>query len=102
MIISKSSSILDTIKQFSTELHCMALGCTKIAVICSFRSFSSHMINILKRNLVYMFIMISIISRSTSIFGTIEQISTEECPFDVEKCYLFAVFVHFLRRGCTH
>jgi hypothetical protein len=78
----------------------MALGLRKIAIICSFRSFSLHWMHILKWNLIHRFIMG--ISRSSSVLGMIKPFWTELWPLDFKKFQLFAVSVHFLCTGCTY
>ena len=74
----------------------MHLRRRKTPIICSFRSFSSQTMHILKWNLFYRFIIV--IFRSSLILDTIEQFSTELCALDL----LFAFSAHFLRRGCTY
>jgi hypothetical protein len=48
-----------------------------------FRSFSSHWLHLLKWNVVHWFIII--ISRSSSVLGTIEPFLLDLCPLDFEK-----------------
>jgi hypothetical protein len=64
--------------------YCFAAVCL---LVCRFNSsfcwFSSHWLHILKRSLVYRFIIR--ISRSKFFLGTIEQYLTEFCPLDLEK-----------------
>lgn len=51
------------------------------------------------KNLVYRFIIMIYVFRSSSIFGKIKQLLVELCPLDLEKLQLFAVTIHFLCRS---
>lgn len=51
------------------------------------------------KNLVYRFIIMIYVFRSSSIFGKIKQLLVELCPLDLKKLQLFAVTVHFLCRS---
>jgi hypothetical protein len=55
----------------------------KIPLICSFRSFSSHWLHVLKWYLMHRLIIR--MSRSSSGLGTIEPFLTELCPLDLDK-----------------
>lgn len=85
-----SRSILGMIEQFSIV---MSLGLRKNLIFCSWCSFSLQGLHILKRNLIYRFIII--ISRLSLILGTFDLFFIGLCPLDFKKFPTICTYLSF-------